>query len=65
MPPKKSRKRAAEEEYDSDGGFIEDAPKSKKSKATTQAVNLELQQDDEGNSYWQVRFMRKASTMGC
>lgn len=62
MPPKKSRKRAAEEDYESDGGFIEDAPKSKKSKATSQVVNLEKQQDDDGNDYWQVRVMRRAST---
>ncbi|KAK4613719.1 Putative RNA polymerase II transcriptional coactivator [Fulvia fulva] len=59
MPPKKSRKRAAEEDYESDGGFIEDAPKSKKSKATSQVVNLEKQQDDDGNDYWQISGKRR------
>ncbi|EME42281.1 hypothetical protein DOTSEDRAFT_154955 [Dothistroma septosporum NZE10] len=59
MPPKKSRKRAAEEEYDSDGGFIEDAPKSKKTKAAAQAANLEVQQDDDGQEYWQISGKRR------
>lgn len=52
-----SRKRAlAAEDYDSDGGFVEDAPKSKKSKngVAKASVNYEMQKDDDGNEYWEV-----------
>lgn len=66
MPPKPlSRKRAVEEEtYESDGGFVEDAPKSKRTKNTAAnelkqkdgkaTVSTATQKDDEGNSYWEV-----------
>lgn len=67
MPP---RKRAADDivDYDSDGGFVEDASKS--SKRTKSAgnelkkqdgvatVNTEMQHDDDGNEYWEVRIGR-------
>lgn len=51
-----SRKRAAAEDYDSDGGFVEDAPKTKKNKSGTAkaSVNYEMQKDTDGNQYWEV-----------
>lgn len=59
MPPKsKSRKRVSEaEDYDSDGGFVEDAPKSKKIK-TAKAASKDLHKDDEGNPFWEVSVLR-------
>lgn len=57
MTPKEaSRKRAAAtEEYENDGGFVEDAPKSKKSKQTKNSTVVSgKQEDDEGNEYWEV-----------
>ena len=57
MPKEASRKRAAAEDYDSDGGFVEDAPKSKKSKGATAkpSVDMEMKKDDDNNEYWDVR----------
>lgn len=51
-----SRKRVASENYESDDGFVEDAPKSKKSKKSSAKAELDLsmQKDDEGNEYWEV-----------
>lgn len=37
--------------YESDNGFVEDAPKSKKQK---KLLSSEVQKDDEGNEYWEV-----------
>lgn len=57
MPPKyKSRKRAVEvDEYNSDGGFVEDAPKSKRAKSDNKAPLSEgLQKDNDGNQFWEV-----------
>lgn len=57
MPPKsgyKSRKRVSEDDYDSDGGFVDDAPKSKKVKTTKAGPPKELQKDDENNEFWEV-----------
>ena len=54
------RKRDSEA-YESDGGFVEDAPQSKKSKKSEvqkrevkQEVDLERHTDDDGNPYFQV-----------
>lgn len=56
MPPKFSKKRASKaDEYDSDGGFVEDAPQSKRAK-TTKTISRDKQIDDDGNPYWEVRF---------
>lgn len=54
-----SRKRAAAEQYDSDDGFVEDAPKSKKSKSGSAKAsgNLEMQKDSDGNPYWEVGIL--------
>ena len=56
MPPKyKPRKRAAEtEEYGSDGGFVEDAPKSKRSKTSKASPSKDTKKDDDGNDFWEV-----------
>ena len=54
------------QEYESEGGFVEDAPKNKKvksggnelKKAEGKAtVNTGMQQDDDGNEYWEVSFL--------
>lgn len=64
MSKPKSRKYV--EEYDSDGGFIEDAPKSKKVKTEPKqrtepnqkkVVSQDVQKDEDGNEYWEVRML--------
>ncbi len=51
MPP---RKRSAEvEEYDSDDGFVEDAPKSKRSKVSKEGPGVEKKGKD-GEVFWEV-----------
>ena len=55
MPKQLSRKRAASEEYEADGGFVEDAPKNKKSKAASEAKGKASTKSDESSSqYWEV-----------
>ncbi|CAK4031702.1 PC4-domain-containing [Lecanosticta acicola] len=56
-----SRKRAAANDYESDGGFVEDAPKSKKSKGSNAkgAVDLQQKKDDDGNAYWDLSGTRR------
>ena len=58
MPKPVSRKRAPAEaeEYESDGGFVEDAPKSKKSKPNTLngKTPAESGEDDNGDQYREV-----------
>ena len=58
MPKQVSRKRAASEEYEADGGFVEDAPKSKKTKAAntkdTKSKSTSKSKDSESR-YWEVR----------
>ncbi|KAK3724419.1 hypothetical protein LTR37_001043 [Vermiconidia calcicola] len=51
----KPRARKHVEEYESDDGFVEDAPKNKKQNKT---VN-EMQTDDEGNEYWELSGKRR------
>jgi hypothetical protein len=56
MPMTASRKRGATD-YEADGGFVEDAPKSKKSKASTatsSTVTAGVQKDEDGSDYWEV-----------
>lgn len=66
MPPKGSRKRpAAAESFESDNGFIEDAPKPKKSKQSAgnavkekdgkTKISTEKQTDENGDVFWEVR----------
>lgn len=59
-------KRAAAETYDSDGGFVEDAPKSKKSKAKSDFKNAstvggaaQMQKDSEGGVFWELSGKRR------
>lgn len=57
MPPKGSRKRAASEEYEADGGFVEDAPKSKKTKAASvkeAKPKPSPKSEDLESQYWEV-----------
>ena len=57
MPPKGSRKRAASEEYEADGGFVEDVPKTKKTKAAAvkEAKPKSSAKSEEAESpYWEV-----------
>jgi len=60
-----SRKRAASEEYEADGGFVEDAPKSKKTKATnvkdTKPKSSPKSKESE-SQYWEVRRLRSINT---
>ena len=48
------------QEYDADGGFVEDAPTGKKSRngnaneRQKAPLSTEVQTDDEGNEYWEV-----------
>ena len=51
-----------EDDYESDGGFVEDAPKSKKQKQ--KEVSGEVQKDDEGNQYWEVRRVYASHVSG-
>jgi hypothetical protein len=60
MPPKSKKRASKADDYDSDGGFVEDAPKSKRTKT---AISKDKQVDDDGNPYWEVRFSRGSSTM--
>ena len=53
MPKQHARKRSAGEDYEADGGFVEDAPKSKKTKAATSKSNTKA--DDSAPQYWEVR----------
>lgn len=51
------------EAYESDGGFVEDVPTSKKSRKANdtkrregkQEVDLSMQEDDNGDPYWEAR----------
>lgn len=52
MPKPLSRKYV--EDYESDDGFVEDAPKSKKRKSEPKQPASGAQKDDEGNEYWEV-----------
>lgn len=47
-----SRKR--KQDYESDDGFVEDAPKSKNPRKEPKQVNSAVQKDDDGNEYWEV-----------
>jgi hypothetical protein len=58
MPKQLSRKRAASEEYEADGGFVEDAPKSKKTKAANvkdTKAKISPKTEDSESQYWEVR----------
>jgi hypothetical protein len=55
MPPKgSSRKRAAVDDYEDDGGFVEDGPKSKKTKAAP-VKEVKSKSEASESQYWEVR----------
>ena len=57
MPPQLSKKRASKaDEYNSDDGFVEGAPKSNKRAKTSQPISKDKQLDDDGNPYWEVCY---------
>ena len=53
MPKKRS---ADAEEYDSDGGFVEDAPKSKRSKVLKEGSGGGGTKGKDGEVFWEVGF---------
>ena len=60
MPKPLSRKYV--EDYDSDDGFVEDAPKSKKRKAEQKPRNADVRRDEDGSTYWEVSDSETAIT---
>jgi hypothetical protein len=52
MPPKSKKRANKADDYDSDGGFVEDAPQSNKRAKT--AISKDKQEDEDGNPYWEV-----------
>ncbi|CAD0107523.1 unnamed protein product [Aureobasidium uvarum] len=50
MPPKTKKRVTKADDYDSDGGFVEDAPQSKRAKT---AISKDKQVDEDGNPYWE------------
>ena len=73
-PQTMKRKSGASEDYESDNGFVEDAPSSKKSKRHTTAsssssrakqaltaINGGGAMDEDGNAYWEISKMRRVT----
>jgi hypothetical protein len=62
MPKQFTRKRPAGDEYEADGGFVEDAPKSKKTKAGGNAKaatsKSSAKSQDSESQYWEVCRIR-------
>jgi hypothetical protein len=62
MPKQFTRKRPAGDEYEADGGFVEDAPKSKKTKAAgnvkAASSKSNAKSQDSEPQYWEVREPR-------
>jgi hypothetical protein len=52
MPPKSKKRASKADDYDADGGFVEDAPQSKRAKT---AISKDKQVDEDDNPYWEVR----------
>jgi hypothetical protein len=62
MSKSKPLSRKHVEEYDSDDGFVEDAPASKRRKAEPKAkkeLKSGVQKDDDGNEYWELSGKRR------
>jgi hypothetical protein len=51
MPPKSKKRASKADDYGSDGGFVEDAPQSKRAKT---AISKDKQEDEDGNPYWEA-----------
>ncbi|KEQ71990.1 PC4-domain-containing protein [Aureobasidium namibiae CBS 147.97] len=58
MPPKSKKRASKADDYDSDGGFVEDAPQSKRAKT---AISKDKQVDDDGNPYWELSGKRRVT----
>jgi hypothetical protein len=58
MPKQFTRKRPASDDYEADGGFVEDAPKSKKTKAAgnvkAATSKSSAKSDSSEAQYWEV-----------
>ncbi|KAH9845821.1 Transcriptional Coactivator p15 (PC4) [Teratosphaeria destructans] len=61
------------QDYESDGGFVEDAPKNKKPKnggnqlkksEGKTRVSTQMQKDEDGNEFWEVSMHRRAESQG-
>lgn len=52
------------EEYDSDGGFVEDAPKTKKAKSSVSSNKNAARSDSKDEQYWEVRCESNALSLG-
>lgn len=60
MPPKSKKRVTNANDYDSDGGFVEDAPKSKRAK-TTNPISKDKQLDDDETPYWELSGKRRVN----
>ncbi|KAG9586966.1 PC4-domain-containing protein, partial [Aureobasidium melanogenum] len=58
MPPKSKKRASKADDYDSDGGFVEDTSKSKRTKT---AISKDKQVDDDGNPYWELSGKRRVT----
>lgn len=62
MPKQFTRKRPAGDDYEADGGFVEDAPKSKKTKAAgnvkAASSKSNAKSQDSESQYWEVCKIR-------
>ncbi|KAI4728235.1 PC4-domain-containing protein [Aureobasidium sp. EXF-10728] len=56
MPPKTKKRASKADGYDSDGGFVEDGPQSKRAKT---AISKDKQVDEDGNPYWELSGKRR------
>ncbi|KAI5195924.1 hypothetical protein AUEXF2481DRAFT_25517 [Aureobasidium subglaciale EXF-2481] len=60
MPPKSKKRASKADDYDSDGGFVEDAPQSKRAKKG-QPISKDKQVDEDGNPYWELSGKRRVT----
>jgi hypothetical protein len=60
------RKRPASESYEADGGFVEDAPKSKKSKAVSSGTKNKSSgaKEEPESHYWEVGVLSSECVWG-
>jgi hypothetical protein len=67
MPKQFTRKRPAGDDYEADGGFVEDAPRSKKTKAAGNAKaatsKSSAKSDNSESQYWEVCDQACADTV--
>ncbi|KAI4761775.1 PC4-domain-containing protein [Aureobasidium sp. EXF-3400] len=58
MPPKSKKRASKADDYDADGGFVEDAPQSKRAKT---AISKDKQLDEDDNPYWELSGKRRVT----